>query len=144
MNNTDSKRSIGCAADQENIFAAKETPFLDTSIDAGDLFQAAPSMAYLRHLLKVFHIPRGAFVCHVPRVEVVILYFYVHLIMSIMFMRPVTLPSFKPSNVRLKFCSSVSANHLNPTFAALLDINHRFQKSANQAHKNLPSAYFFP
>lgn len=56
MNNPDSKRSIGCAADQENIFVAKETPFLDTSIDASDLFQAASSMAYLRHLLKVFHI----------------------------------------------------------------------------------------
>lgn len=44
------------------------------------------------------------------------LYFYVHLSMyNKNFMRPVTLPSLKTSNVRLKFCSSVSANHLNPT-----------------------------
>lgn len=57
MTDTDSRRSIiRYAADQGNIFIAKETPFLDTGINAGDLSHAAWSMAYLSHLLKVFEI----------------------------------------------------------------------------------------
>ena len=61
-----------------------------------------------------------------------------------MFMRPVTLASFKNLNVRLKFCSSVSADHLNPksAIAPFLDSNQGLLKTTTQAHKNLPSTYF--